>query len=54
MANIQYTIYKKIAIEKCLHNGFYIANTSKGYLKADTLKGIKNLINENKSICYGV
>jgi len=54
MANIQYTIYKKVVIEKCLHNGLYIANTKEGYLKADTLQGIKNLINENKSICISL
>ena len=45
MVNIYHSMYKNVEIEKCLHNGFYIAFIEGiGFLKADTLKGIKNLI----------
>ena len=37
--------YKGIEIKKIWYNGFYTAFiVNKGYLKADTLKGIKMLI----------
>lgn len=40
-------IYKNYEIEKIKHNGLYSCFVfNHGYLKADTLKGIKKLINE--------
>jgi hypothetical protein len=52
MANIYIQMYKGEEIEKSIHNGFYVCFMSnKGYLKADTLKGIKLLINENLRRC---
>jgi len=54
MVLIQYSIYKKIVIDKCLYNGYYIVNSKKGYLKADTLKGIKTLINNNIKDIYKI
>jgi len=42
-------IYKNEFIEKSYNNGFYNAFIyGKGFLKADTLTGIKKLITEHK------
>jgi len=43
--------YKGYCIERVWYNGFYVtlSEHGRGYLKADTIGGIKQLINEEKS-----
>ena len=40
-------IYKNHLIAKVSHNGYFYAITKNGRVMADTLKGIKELINKN-------
>jgi hypothetical protein len=40
-------IYKNHLITKVKHNGYFYAITKNGRVMADTLKGIKELINKN-------
>ncbi len=40
-------IYKDHLITKVRHNGYFYAMTKNGRVMADTLKGIKELINKN-------
>jgi len=41
------TMYKNHLITKIGHNGFFYAITKNGRVMADTIKGIKELINQN-------
>lgn len=40
-------IYKNHLITKIRHNGYFYAITKNGRVMADTIKGIKELINQN-------
>ena len=40
--------YRNHTIERVIHNGMYTANSKNGYLKADTIAGIKSLIDETE------
>lgn len=42
----KYYMYKGYFIERDRRTGYYSTYTSKGFLKADTQRGIKKLINE--------
>jgi len=41
------TIYKNHLITKIRHNGYFYAITKNGRVMADTLRGVKELINKN-------
>ena len=40
--------YRGHTIEQVIHNGMYTANSKNGYLKSDTIAGIKSLIDETE------